>query len=138
MKCRQNLAKTFGGNNPLPAILVCDRYTAFREALKNFLLAAGYSQVEVVATVRETLARLRNEHYGYVLIGVSRPVSAGQRLAAMAQRRQPEAKIFILVAAKDQPFVKDATFETVIKEYVYSTLLACDVVRYYYLIGYVK
>jgi len=124
MKCRQNLAKTFGGNNPLPAILVCDRDTAFREALRNFLLAAGYAQVEVTATVQEALARLRRERYRHVLIGISRPFLVGQRLATIAQRRQPEAKIFFLVGAKDQPFIKDASFETVIKEYVYSNLLA--------------
>jgi CheY-like chemotaxis protein len=109
---------------PLPAILVSDRDTAFREALRNFLLAAGYAQVEVAATVQEALSRLRRERYRHVLIGVSQPYSLGRRLATIAQRRQPEAKIFYLVAAKDQPFIKDATFETVIKEYVYSNLLA--------------
>jgi DNA-binding NtrC family response regulator len=124
MKCRQNLSKTFGGNNPLPAILVCDRDTAFRETLKNFLLAAGYAQVEVAATVQEALARLRRERYRYVLIGVSRPFSVGRRLAVIAQRRQPETKIFFLVGAKDQPFIKDASCETIIKEYVCSNLLA--------------
>jgi len=109
---------------PLPAILVSDRDIAFREALRNFLLAAGFVQVEVAATVQEALSKLRCERYRHVLIGVSRPYSLGRRLAAVAQRRQPEAKIFFLVAAKDQPFIKDASFETVIKEYVYSNLLA--------------
>ena len=109
--------------NLFPAILVSDRDTAFREALRNFLLAAGYPQVEVAATIRASLAQLRREHFGYVLIGVSRPHLSRRRLAAVAQRRQPEAKIFFLVAAKDQPFIKDAAFETVIKEYVYSNLL---------------
>lgn len=109
--------------NPLPAILVSDRDTAFREALRNFLLAAGYTQVEVAASVKEALSRLRRERYRHVLIGVSRPFSLGRRLATIAQRRQPEARIFFLVGAKDQPFIKDASFETVIKEYVYSNLL---------------
>jgi DNA-binding NtrC family response regulator len=109
--------------NPLPAILVCDRDIAFREALRNFLLVAGYSQVEVAATIRAALAKLRREHYGYVLIGVSRPLSEGRRLAAVVQRRQLEAKIFFLVSAKDQPFIKDASFEYLIKEYVFSNLL---------------
>ena len=107
----------------LPVILVCDRDFLFREALRNFLLAAGYAQVEVAATVQEALSGLRRKRYRHVLIGVSRPFSLGQRLAAVAQRRQPEAKIFFLVAARDQPFIKEASFETVIKEYVYSNLL---------------
>ena len=109
--------------NLLSAILVYDRDTAFREALRNFLLAAGYAQVEVTATVQEALAKLRRERYRHVLIGVSRPFSLGQLLAAIARQRQPEAKIFILVAARDQPFIKDAKFQTVIKEYVYSNLV---------------
>jgi DNA-binding NarL/FixJ family response regulator len=109
--------------NPLPAILVYDRDTSFREALRNFLLAAGYPQVEVAATIRAALIKLRHEHYGYILIEVSHSLSEGRRLAAVAQRRQPEAKIVFLVGAKDQPFIKDVSFETVIKEYVYSNLL---------------
>lgn len=109
--------------SPLPAILVCDRDTAFREALRNFFLAAGYLQVEVAATIRAALVKLRREHYGYVLIGFPRPFLKGRRLAAVAQRRQPEAKIFFLVGARDQPFINEASFEIVIKEYVYSNLL---------------
>jgi DNA-binding NarL/FixJ family response regulator len=107
---------------PLPAILVCDCDFLFRESLRNFFLAAGYTHVEVAATAQEALSRLRCERYRHVLISVSRPFSLGRRLATIAQRRQPEAKIFFLVAAKDQPFIKDASFETVIKEYVYSKL----------------
>lgn len=109
--------------NPLPAILVYDWDSLFREALKNFLLAAGYSQVEVAATVREALAKLRRERYEHILIGVSRSFSRERRLATIAQRRQPEAKIFFLMSAKDQPFINDASFEYLIKEYVFSNLL---------------
>ena len=108
----------------MPTVLIFDRDSHFRETLKNFLLAAGYTQVEVAATIRVALAKLRRERYRLVLIGVSWPFSIACRLASIAQQRQPETKIFFLVAAKDQPFIKDATFETIIKEYVYSNLLA--------------
>jgi DNA-binding NarL/FixJ family response regulator len=107
----------------LPPILVYDRYIIVREGLKNFLLSAGYTQVEVVATIREALTKLNREHYGYILIGISPPFLTGQRLAMVAQRRQPEAKIFFLVGAKDQPFIKDSKFKTVIKDYLFSNLL---------------
>ncbi len=109
--------------NPLPAIFVYDRDTAFREALKNFLLAAGYPEVAVAATIRAALVKLRHEQYGYVLIGVSRSLTVGQRWAIIAQRRQPHAKVFFLVGARDQPFIKGALHEIIIKEYVYSNLL---------------
>jgi DNA-binding NtrC family response regulator len=109
--------------NPLPSILVCDRDAAFREALKNFLLAAGYPEVAVAATIRAALVKLRHEQYGYVLIGVFRSLTAGQRWSMVVQRRQPQAKVFFLVGARDQPFFRDALHETIIKEYVYSNLL---------------
>ena len=35
------------------AILICDRDALFREALRNFLLAAGYHQIEIATTLRE-------------------------------------------------------------------------------------
>lgn len=109
-------------SDKLPSILVCDRYIVFREGLKNFLLASGYTQVDVVETMRAALTKLHHEKYGYVLIGLSPPFLAGQRLARVAQRRQPEAKIFYLVSAQDQPYIKDTSFESVIKEYVCSNL----------------
>lgn len=109
--------------NPTAAILICDCDILFREALRNFLLAAGYSRVEVAATARDALAKLRRERYGYILIGVSQPFSRGQRLAAIVQWRQPKAKILILVSADDQPLIQDTSFDYVIKEYVFSNLL---------------
>ncbi|MGH8602951.1 MAG: response regulator [Gammaproteobacteria bacterium] len=110
--------------NPLPAILIiCERDPLFREALRNFLLAAGYVNVEVAATMRDALIMLCCECYGHILIDVSTPFSHGRRLAAIARKRQPEAKILCLVSAQDQPFARDASCEYVIKEYVFSNLL---------------
>jgi DNA-binding NarL/FixJ family response regulator len=107
----------------LLAVLIYDRDALFREALRNFLLAAGYAEVVIATTTREALAKLRCESYGHILIGISAPLSRGRRLATIARRRQPEAKIVFLVSAQDQPFVRDAAFEYIIKEYVFSNLL---------------
>jgi DNA-binding NarL/FixJ family response regulator len=108
---------------PSSAILVCDRDRLFRETLKNFLLAAGYTHIEVVATGREALALLRRERFGCVMIGMSRPFSYERRLAAIARRRQPEATIFVLVAAADQPFIRNTSFKYLIKEHLFSNIL---------------
>jgi len=108
---------------PFLAILIYDHDALFREALRNFLLTAGYAEVVIAATVREALTMLRRESYGHILIGISAPLSRGRRLARIARRRQPEARILFFVSAQDQPLASDATFEYVIKEYAFSNLL---------------
>lgn len=108
---------------PLLAILIYDRDSLFREELRNFLLAAGFAEVVIAATVREALVKLRGESFGHILIGISTPFSCERRLAAIARRRQPEAKVLFLVSAQDQPFPKAPVFECVIKEYVFANLL---------------
>ncbi len=109
--------------NSCSAILVCDRDQLFRETLKNFLLAAGYAEVEIVTTARSALAMLRRERFACVLIGMSRPFSCRRRLAAIAQQRQPQAKVFMLVAAEDHPLIHDVSFEYIIKEHVFSSIM---------------
>ena len=109
--------------NALPAILVCDRDSAFREALRNFLFAAGYAGVEVVATVRDALAMLRHRHYRCILVGLSRPLSTARRLASVARQRQPGAQVLFLVGAADAPLVRDTSLVYVIKEHAFPILL---------------
>ena len=107
----------------LPFILIYDRYTAFLEGLNNFLLAAGYKEIEVTPSVRVALTKLRREHYRYIFIGISPPVSVGKRLVLVARRRQPGAKVFCLVSAKDKAAFKGYSEIILIKEYLYSNLL---------------
>ena len=105
------------------AILVYDRDTFFREELQNFLFAAGFSSVDLAATLQEALGRLRNKPYNYVLIGLGLRRSCERRWAAVIRRHQPGAKIIFLVKAADQPFIQESGFDQVIREYVFSSLL---------------
>ncbi|MGH2397672.1 MAG: hypothetical protein ACREXX_16225 [Gammaproteobacteria bacterium] len=105
------------------AILAYDSDAYFREELRNLLLAAGHSDVELVATVRDALAKLRERCYHYVLIGVSPPFSCQRRWAVVIGRRQPGARILFLVSAADQPSIRATSFDHVIKEYIFSNLL---------------
>ena len=110
--------------NALPAILICEHDALFLEALRNLLLAAGYSRVDVVATVREALAKLRRERYSHILVGLSRPLLINrQRLARVVQQRQPGAEVVFLVSANDVPFIKGTSADYVIKERAFSILL---------------
>jgi len=105
-------------------VAICDHDPLFRAALRNFLLAAGYSKVEVAATIRVALTMLSSNVYGYILIGISRPFFRERRLAAVARCRQPKAKILFLASGDDRPAMKNAPFECVLKEQAFSTLLA--------------
>lgn len=109
--------------NPSSAILICDRDQPFCEALRNFLLAAGYAQVEVVATAREAMAKWRRQLYGHIFIGAARPFSKAWRLAVIAQHRQPEAKIFLLLNAKDIVIFPADSSNYIIKEHAFESLL---------------
>src|SRR5262245_61936644 len=108
---------------PSAAILIaCDRDPLFREALRNFLLTAGYIRVDVAETVSDALARIRFETFRFVLIGLGSPL-AKRRLAMVTRHRQPDAKIFILVNADSVPAAPDTSFIYVIKERAFSMLL---------------
>ncbi|MGH9962285.1 MAG: hypothetical protein ACREBC_35040, partial [Pyrinomonadaceae bacterium] len=107
----------------LVVILICDGDAYFREELRNFLLAAGYPDVEFAATVRDAIAKVRGKRYSHILIGLSQPFSCERRWAAVIRRRQPGAKILFLVNAADQPSIRAASCEHVIKEYMFSNLL---------------
>jgi DNA-binding NarL/FixJ family response regulator len=109
--------------NALVAILICDSDAYFREGLQNFLLAAGYPDVELAATVRDAIATLREKRYSHVMIGVSQPFSCERRWAAVIRRRQPAAKIVFLLSAADRPSIRVTSCEHVIKENMFSSLL---------------
>ncbi len=109
--------------NSTSAILICDRDHLFREALRNFLLAAGYLHIEIVTTAQEALAKLRREHYGCILIGITQPWQKARRLATVAKHRQPQAKLLLIVRAAEQPLIQNDVFEYILKEQIYSDLL---------------
>jgi DNA-binding NarL/FixJ family response regulator len=108
---------------PYGILIIGELDPYFRERLRNFLLAAGYREVEAALTVREALAKLRGKSYRCVLIGVSRPRSVERRMASVVQRRQPEARLVFLISADDVAFFKNNSFAYVIKERAFSTLL---------------
>jgi len=112
-------------NEPATCNSNCVRsQSSLSRGLRNILLSAGYSQVEVAATIRVALTMLSSNAYGYILIGVSRSFVRERRLAAVARCRQPKAKILFLVSGDDRTAIKNAPFECVLKEQAFSTLLA--------------
>jgi DNA-binding NarL/FixJ family response regulator len=107
---------------PYGILIIGEPDPYFRERLRNFLLAAGYREVEAALTVREALAKLRGNNYQCVLIGVSRSHSV-RRVTSVVQRRQPGAKVVFLVSADDAAYFKNNSFAYVIKERAFATLL---------------
>lgn len=107
---------------PVP-ILIFDQDSLSREAVRNFLLAAGCAPVDVARTASEALAKLGRRKYHYVLIGISGYLLQGRQLALQARRLQPDAHVFPLIDARDLSLIHDDAFEYIIKESVFSTLL---------------
>lgn len=109
--------------NSTHAILICDREPFYREALVNLLLAAGYTNVEVVSTAREALRQLRRHNYSHVLMGVATSARRSLRLARIAQRRQPHARIILLSRAQEREAINAHGFDCIIKEQAFLSLL---------------
>lgn len=109
--------------NTTHAILICDREQFFREALVNLLLSAGYTRVEVVTTAREALRKLRRQKYSHVLIGIDSSRLRSLRLARIAERRQPSAKIILLARAQEREALNAQRFVCIIKEQAFVNLL---------------
>jgi DNA-binding NtrC family response regulator len=105
------------------AVLIFDEDRLCRESVRNFLLSAGCALVDVAGTARDALAKLGLQHYHYVFVGFSGDFAEGRWLAREARRLQPEAKVFVIIPAKDLPRVQDDAFDFVIKESVLPTLL---------------
>jgi len=107
-----------------PAILIsCDCDVLLGEAVRNFLFAAGYDQVDVAETIRSALFQLRHGSYDRILIVVSTPLSRARRLASIARRRLPGARILLLVGAADVPETRDAATDYVLTEHLFADLL---------------
>lgn len=104
------------------SILVCERDPEFRANLCNFLLSAGYSGLDCVATVREVLPRLRSDHYRFILVGLSPPLSMARWLARLVHGRQPEARVVFLIRAIDAPSIADASLVYALKERAFGAL----------------
>ena len=106
---------------PVP-ILIFDQDSLSREAVRNFLLAAGCAPVDVARTASETLAKLGRRKYNYVFIRMSGDLLQGRQLALQARQLQPDARVFPVIDARDQPLIHDDAFEYMIRESVFSTL----------------
>jgi DNA-binding NtrC family response regulator len=104
------------------AILVCDRDALFREALRNFLLSAGYHQIEIATTLRDAMAKMRRERYRCIIVGVWRPPYSQRRFLAVVQQRQPHARVLFLVNADNAADADDSTGDFVTREHAFSVL----------------
>jgi len=105
------------------AILIFDRQKPFREGLRNYLLASGYTHIRMAVSIQSVLKELRQVHFALILLGVSAPNFSVLRLLKVARIRQPGAEVFLLVAARDQAYVREVPAPVLLKEYVYANFL---------------
>ena len=109
--------------NRTAAIMICDRENLFRETLMNYLLAAGYTEIELAANVRAALRLLHAKRFSAILIGVHHPPTLARRLRFVVRRLQPGARIVCLKRVWLQRLEAHECDEVLLKERVYESLL---------------
>jgi DNA-binding NtrC family response regulator len=83
-------------------ILIVEPNVQLREEVVNFLLSAGYEQVEQSASLSAALDKIRQSAYDVVVAGVGRPTSTGLQFATTLAQRSPNTRIILMIEAEDQ------------------------------------
>jgi two-component system, response regulator FlrC len=83
-------------------ILIVDSDDQFREGLHNFLLAAGYDDVDATKSFTAALARIRKSAYDVVVSDLDSRFSDGLAFAKRVVKGNPEIKLILMIKVEDQ------------------------------------
>ncbi|HEY3040106.1 MAG TPA: response regulator [Pyrinomonadaceae bacterium] len=83
-------------------ILIVDSDDQFREGLYNFLLAAGYDDVDATKTFHAALARIRKSAYDVVVSNLDSRFSEGLAFAKRIVKVNPQMKLILMIGIEDQ------------------------------------
>jgi DNA-binding NtrC family response regulator len=92
-------SKTEAIRNP---ILVVDPDALFREELYNFLLAAGYRNVDSAEDVTGALERMQESEYSMVFLAADPYMPVALRCAERITRINPKTSVILLVGPEDR------------------------------------
>jgi DNA-binding response OmpR family regulator len=86
------------------SILIIEPNTSFREELYNFLLSAGYQQIEESGGFAPAdVERIARSSYGAIVLDAGAPLTAGLQFATDLARLSPDTRIVLMIEPEDQP-----------------------------------
>jgi DNA-binding NtrC family response regulator len=83
-------------------ILIVDSDAQFREGLYNFLLAAGYEQVDAAGSFTNALEKIRKSAYDVVVSEAGSRLMEGFAFAERIMKANPELKLILMIKVEDQ------------------------------------
>src|SRR5262252_3228293 len=88
-------------------ILIVDPDVHFRDRLHNFLLSAGYENVDSAKSFTEALERVEESEYHIVVVNAVSNLEGGIRSADNITLLSPKTKVILMVGPEDQPVSPD-------------------------------
>lgn len=109
-------------------ILIVDRDTDFVNELTNYLLTAGYRNIESLDSYASALRRIKQNHFDIVLMDIFTSNMEGLDYAQKIKHLKPETKIFLMIEPEHQKLVdkellRKAKFKCVLKPFIKQNLL---------------
>lgn len=83
-------------------ILIVDSDEQFREGLYNFLLAAGYEDVDATETYSQALEKIKKSAYHVVVSEAGSRTKGGLTFAEHLAKAIPGVKIILMIKVEDQ------------------------------------
>jgi DNA-binding NtrC family response regulator len=84
-------------------ILIVDPDTHFRSELYNFLLSAGYENVDSARSFTEALEKVEESEYYVVVLDAASHFESGVRSADSITGLSPKTKVILMVDPDDRP-----------------------------------
>jgi DNA-binding response OmpR family regulator len=83
-------------------ILIVEPNAQLREEIFNFLLSAGYEDLEATDSLPAALGKISQLEYVVTVADAGKPLTAGLQFAADLIRISPNARIIFMINAEDQ------------------------------------
>jgi len=109
-------------------ILIVGRDTNFINELTNYLLAAGYNNIESFDSYQSAITRLKQNSFDIVLMDIFTPEMKELKYAHKIRSLKPKINIFLMIEPEHQEMInkgilREDKFKCVFKLYIKECLL---------------
>ncbi len=113
-------------------ILIIEPNAQLREEIVNFLLSAGYEEVEAPDSLPAAHDKFRQPEYEIIAADAGKPLNTGLQFAADLASLKPGARIIFLINAEDQQSWDDIVVQSAGVRFLIKTDFARNLL---YLLG---